>query len=488
MKNQELAEQVILCPKNDVDVKLENCIPANFMRKEAVKLPEVSELDVMRHFIELSRMNHCIEKGFYPLGSCTMKYNPKSQEAFVRNNCLMDIHPEQPVDTVQGALEIMYELQNDLAEIAGMSNVSIQPVAGAHGEFTGLKIIKAYHQHKGNHHKNIIILPDSAHGTNPASVSLAGMKVVEIKSNEHGMVDLEALKAVVNENTAGFMLTNPNTLGIFESQIEEIAEIIHSVDGLMYMDGANLNALLGIVKPGKIGFDVMHYNLHKTFSTPHGGGGPGSGPVGVREDLVKFLPYPMIAKQDDSFYLDESHKNTSVGKLHSFYGNFAVNVRAWIYIKSLGGEGLRKVSENAIINANYLMKKLEKTYLVPHNHTFCMHEFVASGDWQKEKCVIELKDQGKCQIKTLDIAKRLLDKGYHAPTIYFPLIVHEAMMFEPTETESKQTLDEFITAMLEINEECLHNPEIVLSAPHNTPVRRVDDVKAVKDLNVRFKW
>lgn len=474
--------------KNDVNISLNDCIPDKFRRKEDVKLPEVSEMDVMRHFVELSHRNHFIEKGFYPLGSCTMKYNPKSHEAFVRSNCLMDLHPYQPEHTVQGALQILFELQNDLAEISGMKNVTLQPVAGAHGEFAGLKIIKAYHDFKGNTHKNKIILPDSAHGTNPASVALAGMKVVEIKSDDKGMVDLEALRAAVDENTAGFMLTNPNTLGLFETQIEQISEIIHSVDGLMYMDGANLNALLGIVRPGHIGFDVMHFNLHKTFSTPHGGGGPGSGAVGVREDLVKFLPYPMIAEKDEKYLLDYSHKDTSIGKVHSFYGNFAVNVRAWAYIKTLGAEGLRAVAENAIINANYIMKKLEHAYSVPHNHTYCMHEFVASGDWQKEKCVIELKDKGKCEIKTLDIAKRLLDKGYHAPTIYFPLIVHEAMMIEPTETESKQTLDEFIAAMLEINEECIHHPELVINAPQNTPVKRVDDVKAVKDLNVRYNW
>jgi glycine dehydrogenase subunit 2 len=478
----------VVLPKNDVNVDIKTCIPEKYSRKQELKFPEVSELDVMRHFVELSQRNHFIEKGFYPLGSCTMKYNPKSHEAFVRHPCLMDIHPYQPENTVQGALELLYELQNDLAEICGLKNVTVQPVAGAHGEFTGLKIMKAYHEAKGNHNKTKIILPDSAHGTNPASVALAGMKVVEIKSDERGMVDLEALKAAVDQDTAGFMLTNPNTLGLFETQIEQIAEIIHSVDGLMYMDGANLNALLGIVKPGKIGFDVMHYNLHKTFSTPHGGGGPGSGPVGVREDLVKFLPYPMIAKDGDKYKLDYSNKETSIGKVHSFYGNFAVNVRAWAYIKTLGGEGLRAVSENAIINANYIMKKIEHAFYVPHNHTYCMHEFVASGDWQKEKCVVELKDKGRCEIKTLDIAKRLLDKGYHAPTIYFPLIVHEAMMIEPTETESKQTLDEFIEAMLEINEECTHNPELILNAPHSTPVKRVDDVKAVKDLNVRFKW
>ncbi|HOE91113.1 MAG TPA: aminomethyl-transferring glycine dehydrogenase subunit GcvPB [Candidatus Cloacimonadota bacterium] len=477
-----------ILPQNDVDIKINDCIPEKYRRKNEIKLPELSELDVMRHYIELSSKNHFIEKGFYPLGSCTMKYNPKSHEAFVRSSCLMDLHPYQPEETVQGALEILYELQNDLATIAGMKNTTLQPVAGAHGEFTGLKIIRAYHLAKGNAHKNEIILPDAAHGTNPASVALAGMKVVEIKSNEKGMVDLVALKAAINENTAGFMLTNPNTLGLFEPQIEQIAAAIHGVDGLMYMDGANMNPILGIVHPGKIGFDVMHYNLHKTMSTPHGGGGPGSGAVSVVEKLEKFLPYPMVNKIDDKFTLDYSHKETSIGKIHSFYGNFAVNVRAWAYIKTLGGKGLRRAAENSVINANYIMKKLEKVYHIPHNHTYCMHEFVATNEWQKQRCFENLGDKEKCNIKTLDIAKRLLDKGYHAPTIYFPLIVHEAMMIEPTETESKQTLDEFIATMIEINDECVNTPEVVLNAPTTTPIRRIDDVKAVKELNVRFVW
>ena len=466
-------------PKNDVNISQKDCIDNKFFRKTEINFPEVSELDVMRHFIELSHKNHFIEKGFYPLGSCTMKYNPKFHEVVVRNSFFTDAHPNQPIETVQGILEIMYELQKDLSEIAGMEQTTLQPVAGAHGEFTGIKIVKAYHEAKGNHHKNVIILPDSAHGTNPATVTLAGMKVVEIKSNDHGMVDLQALKGAVNENTAGFMLTNPNTLGIFETQIEEIASIIHSVDGLMYMDGANMNALMGIVKPGHIGFDVMHYNIHKSLAAPHGGGGPGSGAVSVRKDLVQFLPYPMIDQQADKYILDYTHHKTSIGKVHSYYGNFATNIKAYLYIKMLGGEGLRQVSENAIINANYIMKKLEKTYHIPHNHTYCMHEFVASGDIQKDR------SDGK--IKTLDIAKRLLDKGYHAPTIYFPLIVSEAMMIEPTETESKQTLDEFINAMIDIDRECIEHPDTVINAPVNTPVKRVDDTKAVKELNVRYQ-
>jgi len=462
-------------PANDIDLKVEDFLPKEFIRKEIARLPEVSELDVMRHFLELSHMNHCVEKGFYPLGSCTMKYNPKINETLANNDGFLNLHPLQDEDTVQGALEILYELQHDLAEIAGFSNVTLQPVAGAHGEFTGLKIISAYHRSKNNK-KTKIIIPDSAHGTNPASVILAGYKVVEIKSNDKGMVDIDALREVTTDDVAGFMVTNPNTLGLFESQIEEIAEIIHSVDGLIYMDGANFNALLGIVKPGEIGFDIMHYNLHKTFSTPHGGGGPGSGPIGVRDDLVKFLPVPMISKEEDRYYLDYGHQQTTIGKIHSFFGNFMVNLRAYVYIKMLGAQGIKRVSENAIINANYIRKKLEDYYYIQYNQ-ICMHEFIASGKWQKEKY----------GIKTLDIAKRILDKGYHAPTIYFPLIVSEAMMIEPTETESKETLDEFIQAMMDIAKECEETPDLLHEAPLNTPVRRVDDTLAVRQLNVKFE-
>jgi glycine dehydrogenase subunit 2 len=423
-------------------------------------------------------MNHCIEKGFYPLGSCTMKYNPKINETLVRNDGFNNLHPFQDEDTVQGALEILYELQKDLAEISGFSNVTLQPVAGAHGEFTGLKIMKAYHDHKGNSYKNKIILPDSAHGTNPASVTLVGYEMVEIKSNEKGLVDIEDLKAHVTDETAGFMLTNPNTLGLFESQVKKIAEIIHSVDGLMYMDGANFNAIMGLVKPGENGFDIMHFNLHKTFATPHGGGGPGAGPIGVREDLIKFLPAPLIGKKNDKYFLNYTHEKTSFGKVHSFFGNFAVNIKAYIYLKMLGPKGLRRVAENAVINANYIQKKLKNYYDIPFKDSFCMHEFVASGNWQKEKY----------GIKTLDIAKRILDKGFHAPTIYFPLIVPEAMMIEPTETESKETLDEFINAMIEIAKECEENPELLKKAPLNTPVKRVDDTLAVRQLNVKYEW
>ncbi|MCF7920275.1 MAG: aminomethyl-transferring glycine dehydrogenase subunit GcvPB [Candidatus Cloacimonetes bacterium] len=462
-------------PQNDVDFSLNDCIPAEFQRKAEIRLPQVSELDVMRHFIELSHKNHFVEKGFYPLGSCTMKYNPKISDTLVNNSAFTQLHPFQPDADVQGSLKILWELQNYLAEIAGFGAVSLQPVAGAHGEFTGLKVIQYYHEAKGNQ-KTQIILPDSAHGTNPASASLCGYEIVEIASNDKGMVDLEALRAAVNEKTAGFMLTNPNTLGIFESQICEIAEIIHAVDGLMYMDGANFNAIMGIVKPGEIGFDVMHFNLHKSFSTPHGGGGPGSGPVGVRADLAKFLPSPQVAYSESrDYYLDDSHAATSMGKVQAFYGNFLVNVRAWFYFKMLGTEGVKRVSENAVINANYLMRKLEKYYYVPYNDN-CMHEFVASGQWQK-------KEYG---VHTIDIAKRLLDKGYHAPTIYFPLIVPEAIMIEPTETESMETLDDFIQAMIDIAEEAKTSPQTLHDAPLTTPIRRADDVRAVKELNTCF--
>lgn len=466
----------VTLPKREFDTPLEQLIPSKFHRKAIAKLPEVSELDVMRHFIELSHLNHFIEKGLYPLGSCTMKYNPKIHEQLVRHSCFGNLHPYQPQSTLQGALKLLFELQQDLAEISGMANVTLQPVAGAQGEFTGLKIIEAYHRSKGNTHKNKIIMPDSAHGTNPASCTLAGFEVIELKSDAEGKVDVEALKAVLSDEVAGFMLTNPNTLGLFESQIREISDLIHSVDGLMYMDGANLNALLGIVQPGKIGFDVMHYNLHKTFTTPHGGGGPGCGPVGVVEKLLPFLPVPMISHNQDGYYLDYLHAETSIGKVHGFYGNFAIMVRAYIYIKMLGPVGLRRVSENAIINANYLMKLLEDHYHIQHKD-YCMHEFVADGTLQK-------KAHG---ISTLDIAKRLLDKGYHAPTIYFPLIIPEAMMFEPTETESKQSIDAFADAMIEIAAEIERDPEMLHEAPLCTPVRRVDDVRAVKMLDTRFE-
>lgn len=467
--------QGVKLPRRELDTKVSDLIPSEHLRETAPRLPQVSEMDVMRHYIKLSHKNHFIEKGLYPLGSCTMKYNPKSHEALARHSCFNNLHPCQPETTLQGSLEILYELQRDLAEISGMRQVTLQPVAGAQGEFTGIKIIAAYHKAKGNHHKTRIIIPDSAHGTNPATCSLVGYEVVELKSDARGRCDLEHLKSIVDESTAGFMLTNPNTLGLFEDQIEEIAAIIHGVDGLIYMDGANLNAVLGLVQPGRIGFDVIHFNLHKTFATPHGGGGPGAGPVGVVEKLVPYLPVPLIGKNGDGYFFDYGHSESSIGKVHTCFGNFAVLLRAYFYIKTLGAEGLRRVAENAVINANYLMALLKEHYHIQHSE-YCMHEFVADSLWQK-------KENG---VSTLDIAKRLLDKGFHAPTIYFPLIVPEAMMIEPTETESKESLDAFAAAMIEIAQESREKPELLHEAPLTTPVRRVDDVRAVKVLDVAY--
>lgn len=466
----------VTLPPRDTDVPLDKIIPQKYHRQSAARLPEVSKLDVMRHYIELSHKNHFIEKALYPLGSCTMKYNPKIHEMLARHTCFANLHPYQPESTMQGALELLYELQKDLAEISGMAAVTLQPSAGAQGEFAGIKIIQAYHKSKGNTHKTKIIIPDSAHGTNPATCRLVGYDVVELRSDAQGRCDIDHLREIVDENTAGFMLTNPNTLGLFETHIEEISEIMHSVDALIYMDGANMNALLGIVQPGKIGFDIIHYNVHKTLSTPHGGGGPGAGPVGVVEKLIPFLPVPMISKDAKGYHLDYSHEDTSIGKVQTFYGNFAVLVRAYIYIKMLGAKGLRRASENAIINANYLQAILKDYYHIQHLE-YCMHEFVADGTWQK-------KENG---VNTLDIAKRILDKGFHAPTVYFPLIIPEAMMIEPTETEGLTSLDAFATAMIEIAQEAKDTPELLRSAPHTTPVRRVDDVRAVKQLDPIFK-
>ncbi len=462
-------------PKLQVpEKKVTNIIPEKFLRRKPARLPQLSENEVVRHFVELSRLNHHIDKGFYPLGSCTMKYNPKINEDAAGNPGLTSLHPMQSSGTCQGALSLMYELSEYLKEISGLKEVTLQPAAGAHGELTGIMLIRAYHENSGNPRKNILI-PDSAHGTNPASVTIAGYNAVQIKSNENGLVDLEGLKKNIDENTAGLMLTNPNTLGIFESHLKQIKEMLNEVGALLYMDGANLNALLGIVRPGDIGVDVLHFNLHKTFSTPHGGGGPGSGPVGVSDKLVDFLPVPKIIKEGDSFKL-ESNLPKSIGKIHSFYGNFGMMVKAYVYIRMLGSYGLRRVSENAIINANYLKERLIKYFDLTYSGT-PMHEFVLSGSKQKEK-----------GISTLDMAKRLLDYGFHAPTIYFPLIVHEAIMIEPTETESKETLDEFADTMIQITTEIEKNPELVKKAPLTTPVYRLDEVKAIRQPNIRFQF
>ncbi len=462
-------------PECDVPANsAQELIGSSFLREDAPDLPEVSELDAVRHFTQLSQRNHGVDSGFYPLGSCTMKYNPKVNETVARFAGFAGIHPCQPEETVQGAMEIMYELGDMLSEITGMDQFTLQPAAGAHGELTGLMIIKAYHRNRGDKKRNTIVVPDSAHGTNPASAAVAGFDVVEVKSNDKGLVDLEALKAAMNDEVAGFMLTNPNTLGLFDENILRISKIVHEAGGLMYYDGANTNAIMGITRPGDMGFDVVHLNLHKTFSTPHGGGGPGSGPVGVKKHLAEFLPVPVIAKEGDK-YLFEYDRPLSIGKVKSFYGHFGVCVRAYAYIRSLGPDGLRAVSENAVLNANYIASKLKDKYYLPAN-TECMHECVFSGDWQKEK-------NG---ITTLDIAKRLLDFGYHPPTIYFPLIVSEAMMVEPTECETKETLDEFIAAMRQIADEAENNPEIVKSAPHTTIISRLDEAAAARKPVLRY--
>ncbi len=458
--------------------KTDELIPSELLRKDPPALPEVSEVDVARHFVRFSIQNHHVDKGFYPLGSCTMKYNPKINETLARLNGLTHIHPLQTEDTIQGALRLMYELGEYLEEISGMEEISLQPAAGAHGELTSLLIIHAYHK-KNKSPRTKVIIPDSAHGTNPASVITAGFSTLQIKSNSKGLIDIEELKKVMNEDVAALMITNPNTLGLFEREILEISRVVHDAGALLYMDGANLNALMGITRPGDMGFDVVHFNLHKTFSTPHGGGGPGSGPVGVKENLAPFLPVPFVAKQaskkgGEEYYLDYK-RPLSIGRMHSFYGNFGVMVKAYVYIRQLGAKGLREVSENAIINANYLRQILKQYYQLPYDE-FCQHEFVLSGDRQKEKGV-----------KTLDIAKRLLDFDLHAPTVYFPLIVHEALMIEPTETESKESLDEFIDAMIKISKEVDENPQMVTSAPHVTPVGRLDEAKAARDLNLRWK-
>ncbi|UCE24187.1 MAG: aminomethyl-transferring glycine dehydrogenase subunit GcvPB [Candidatus Zixiibacteriota bacterium] len=448
-------------------------IPERFHRSRPAALPEVTEGETMRHFIGLSVKNHHIDKGFYPLGSCTMKYNPRLNDKVASLEGFVSHHPLAPCSSSPGILRLMWDLSGFLREVSGFAAISLQPVAGAHGEFAGLLIMRAYHREKAEKRTKIII-PDSAHGTNPASVTSVGFESVQVKSNENGVIPPEAVKAVMDDSVAGMMMTNPNTLGIFETYIKEISEIVHKGGGLMYMDGANLNANMGIFRPGDVGFDIMHFNLHKTFSTPHGGGGPGAGAIGVTAGLEKFLPFPVLDKDENGqlfFNYDRPH---SIGRLHSFYGNFANIVRAYAYIRTLGGEGLRRVSENAVLNANYLKVLLKEEYELPYD-VHCMHEFVISGSRQKA-----------LGVKTLDISKRLLDFGVHSPTNYFPLIVPEAMMIEPTETEARETLDYFAAVMKQIAGEAKENPDLVTSAPHNTPVRRLDEVGAARNLDVAY--
>ncbi len=443
-------------------------IPAALLRTSPAALPEVSEVDVIRHYTELSRRNFGVDNGFYPLGSCTMKYNPKLNEDAARLPGFARIHPYQPESSVQGALELLYTLQQDLAALTGMDAVTLQPAAGAHGEWTGLMLIRAYHESRGERRTKVLV-PDSSHGTNPASATTAGFETLTIPSDAGGMVDLEALRAAVGPDTAALMLTNPSTLGLFERHIVEIAEIVHEAGGLLYYDGANSNAIMGITRPGDMGFDVVHLNLHKTMSTPHGGGGPGAGPVGVKEKLVPFLPKPVVGRRaEDGTYFWDWDRPASIGRVKSYYGNFGILVRAYAYIRSYGPEGLKRVSECAVLNANYMRKRLEPYFHVPYPGV-CKHEFVLSGK--------NLKQYG---VRTLDVAKRLLDFGYHPPTIYFPLNVEECIMIEPTETESKETLDGFIDTMIQIVEEAAHDPELVKNAPYETVVKRLDETTAAR--------
>lgn len=462
-------------PELDVPEQEETTwIPTDYIRTEPAQLPEVSELQLIRHYTSLSRRNHGVDSGFYPLGSCTMKYNPKMNEVAARMPGFAHLHPLQPESTIQGALQLMYELGQDLSEITGMDEVTLQPAAGAHGEWTGLRLIRAFHEAKGDAGRTKVIVPDTAHGTNPASASVAGFETITVKSNEQGLVDLEDLKRVVGRDTAALMLTNPNTLGLFEKDIVQMADIVHEAGGKLYYDGANMNAILGKARPGDMGFDVVHLNLHKTFSTPHGGGGPGSGPVGVKKEFIPFLPKPIISKKGDHCFLDEDRPQ-SIGRVKAFYGNFGINVRAYTYIRTLGPEGLKKVSEYAVLNANYMMRRLQGHYDLPFDQ-HCKHEFVLSGKRQK-----------KLGVRTLDIAKRLLDFGYHPPTIYFPLNVEEALMIEPTETEAKETLDEFIDVMIQIAKEAEEKPEIVQEAPHSTVVSRLDETLAARKPVLRYE-
>ena len=441
-------------------------------KKEETILPEITELEVMRHFKELSEKNFCIEKGFYPLGSCTMKYNPKVNELLASLDGFANLHPLQDDEDSQGSLKLMHNLQEALKTVTGMDAMTLQPAAGAHGELCGMMIVKKYFETIGQNRKNVII-PDSAHGTNPASAAMCGFNIVEIKSNEKGLVDLDALKEVLDENTAAIMLTNPNTLGLFEEDILEISKLVHEAGGLLYYDGANMNAIMGYTNPKLMGFDIVHLNLHKTFSTPHGGGGPGAGPVGVVEKLKDFLPVPTIEFNGEKYYRNFDVKH-SIGKMKAFYSNFSVLIKAYAYIL-MQGKNLKEVSANAVLNANYMMNKLKEHYLLPHDRK-CMHEFVLSGDWQKE--------QG---VNTLGIAKRLMDSNFHPPTVYFPLIVHEAIMIEPTESETKERLDEFVEVMIQIAKEVKENPEEVLKHPLNTPVKKVDEVLAARKPDLAYK-
>lgn len=450
-------------------------LPAAMLRKSPPRLPEVSQLEVMRHFLRLSQLNHCIDKEFYPLGSCTMKYNPKVCDYFGMLDGLTRLHPMTPDHLSQGALKIIYTLQQFLADITGFDAVSLQPAAGAQGELVGMMMVKAHFEHIGQTQRTEVIIPDSAHGTNPASAAMCGFKVVEIKSTSGGLIDIDKLKAALSDKTAAVMLTNPSTVGLFEKDILEITRLVHEAGGLLYYDGANLNAIMGQARPAEMGFDVMHINTHKTFATPHGGGGPGCGPVAVNKTLAPYLPVPVADFDGERYFLNHD-RPLSVGKVKAFYGNFEMMARALTYILAYGSEGLSQVSRDAVLNANYLKERLRDDYQVAFDQV-CKHEFILTN--AKQKTIDP-------HLSTMAIVKRLMDFGYHPPTVYFPLIVAEAMMIEPTETESRDTLDRFIEAMKTIAEECRTNPQTVLEAPHTTPVRRVDEVAAARNPDLNF--
>jgi len=461
-----------LMPECDVPVA---DIDDKYKRKKELRLPNVSETEISRHYTKLSRRSFGVNCGFYPLGSCTMKYNPKINDEMAKLPGFADIHPLQPADTVQGCLKVYKLAEEYLCSITGMDAMDFQPAAGAHGEFTGLKLIWAYHRDRNDTGRDKIIVPDSAHGTNPASAAMAGFTVINIPSTEEGFVDVNALRNAVGEDTAGFMLTNPNTIGLFEEHIHEITSIVHEAGGLTYYDGANLNAIMGIARPGDMGFDVVHLNLHKTFSTPHGGGGPGSGPVGCKKHLIPYLPTPRIVEMDGILAFDEK-SDKSIGRVKSFYGNFLVVVRALAYMMTLGAEGLKNASENAVLNANYMLHMLKDTFDIPFGNGRCMHEFVISLErLKKEKSV-----------SALDFAKTLLDCGIHPPTMYFPLIVHEALMVEPTETETRETLDEVIAFFKELYERAYNDPDSLHGTPLTTPIGRPDEVGAARNPRLRY--
>lgn len=448
-------------------------INSKFLRQGNLNLPQIGELEVMRHYKELSDLNFCIEKGFYPLGSCTMKYNPKVNELLASLEGFTNLHPSQNDEDVQGALELMYRLQDSLKTITGMDAITLQPAAGAHGELTGMMVIKKYFEVRGEKRRKVIV-PDSAHGTNPASAALCGFEIISVKSNEKGQVDINDLKTLIDSDVAAIMMTNPNTLGIYEENVLEISKLMHENGSLLYYDGANFNAIMGYTNPKLMGFDVVHINLHKTFATPHGGGGPGAGPVGVVENLKEFLPIPIVEFDGEKYFRNYNLRH-SIGNVRDFFGSFGVLVRAYAYILMMG-KNLKEASENAVLNANYLKEKLKKYYTLPYD-TKCMHEFVLSGE--------DLKHSSG--VSTLNIAKALMDENTHPPTVYFPLIIHEAMMIEPTESETKERMDEFVDVMIKIFNEAKTNPEKIISAPHSTPVKRIDETQAARHPDLNFK-